>query len=249
MSWVEIDLNAMADVVQEMTTAIVNAYDNTEFSEPPTGYTDPHLLAENLQRFVAIARQVDRQTDTASPDNKELNELGDLGDYGLSLLAELSEWCETLNMEELKVSIEELSIPIALWASRAVGQFREIDIIVNALTRIANQASDPRFLTELSAVMREISNAVDEDIKADPDKSDPARPWRILNINHGIVATRTHDPKVMEEVFGQLLLRFPDDAADFFKEGMEQMDEVDYPNHVRSVMEKYYHLTNKPTLH
>ena len=46
-----------------------------------------------------------------------------------------------------------------------------------------------------------------------------------------------------------LVFRLPEDAPGFFAEGMEQMDIIDYPDHVRHVMQTYYQLTNQPTLH
>ena len=97
--------------------------------------------------------------------------------------------------------------------------------------------------------MDEIANAAAPSVKADEDKSHAGRPWRMLNLNHGIVATRSQDTSIMESVFEQILLRLPEDAPNFFREGMEQMDIIDYPVHVREVMEKYYQMTNNPTLH
>jgi len=41
-------------------------------------------------------------------------------------------------------------------------------------------------------------------IKADIDKSELERAWRILNLNHGIIATRTHNIEIMPSVFGQM---------------------------------------------
>ena len=107
----------------------------------------------------------------------------------------------------------------------------------------------PHNLGEICDAVDVIINAVAPQIKQDLDKSNPGRPWRVLNLNHGIVATRSHDPKRMEAVFEQLIYRLPDDAPGFFRDGMQQMDRIGYPEHVRKVMEKYYELTNKPTLH
>jgi hypothetical protein len=53
----------------------------------------------------------------------------------------------------------------------------------------------------------------------------------------------------MEQAFEQLLIRLPEDAAGFFREGLQQMDIIGYPDHVRRVMEKFFQLTNNPTLH
>ena len=66
------------------------------------------------------------------------------------------------------------------------------------------------------------------------------RPWRVLLLNRGIVATRSHDPSTMEEAFTFLIRHLPEDAAQFFAAGMQQMEALNYPAHVRQVMEKYH---------
>ena len=77
-------------------------------------------------------------------------------------------------------------------------------------------------------------------IRQDLDKANPGRPWRILHMNRAIVATRTHQPDVMDEAFTVLTEHLPEDAAGFFSQGMEQMDLLNYPPHVREVMDRYY---------
>ena len=119
---------------------------------------------------------------------------------------------------------------------------------MNALS-LANQSTDSRILTKLHQHAEKITNLVANSIKAVLKKSEPGRPWRILNLNHGIIGTRTHNIDIMDTVFEQLLLRLPKDAENFFANGMKQMDIIGYPDHVRHVMERFYQLTNQPTLH
>lgn len=253
MSIVEIDLNALAEVVDEVTVAIDQEYENSPMRQDTLG--DPGVAGENLRQFVRVVQHVDAQYH-GNGDGKsyevlpdKLHDLNALGDYGLGLLNILSQWAGQLELEEIQVTLNELSIPIALWTARNIGSLRELGTVVDALSKIANQTRDPDFLAELSGIMDEIANAAAPEIKQDDDKSNDNRPWRILNLNHGIVATRTHNPRIMEPVFEQILLRLPDDAPGFFREGMEQMDAVGYPIHVRHIMEKYYDMTNNPTLH
>ncbi len=77
-------------------------------------------------------------------------------------------------------------------------------------------------------------------IQQDLEKTNPGRPWRVLHLNRAIVATRTHQPDVMDEAFALLTQHLPEDAADFFTQGMEQMELLNYPPHVREVMDRYY---------
>jgi hypothetical protein len=48
----------------------------------------------------------------------------------------------------------------------------------------------------------------------------------------------------MEQAFAQLTSSLPEDAGQFFTEGMQQMDALDYPEPVREVMAKYHRQWN-----
>ena len=88
--------------------------------------------------------------------------------------------------------------------------------------------------------MGELIGAVSIQTKFDFDNTGQGHPWRVLNINRGIIATRSHDTSLMEHAFDELIQNFPEDAESFFKQGMEQMEELDYPDHVRAVMSRYF---------
>ncbi len=84
------------------------------------------------------------------------------------------------------------------------------------LSDIANQTNEPDSLIKLHKVAEETTSFAHEMIKTDIDKSESGHPWRILNLNHGIIASRTHNTDIMNLVFEQLLLRLPDDVAIFY---------------------------------
>jgi len=81
-------------------------------------------------------------------------------------------------------------------------------------------------------------------ISQDLEKANPGRPWRALLLNQGIVATRSHDAGLMEQAFAVLTYYLPKDVGQFFTEGMQQMDALNYPEHVRAVMAKYHRQRN-----
>jgi hypothetical protein len=58
-------------------------------------------------------------------------------------------------------------------------------------------------------------------------------------LNYGIVATRSHQPEIIEIAYDALVKNLPQDARQFFKEGLQQMDIVGYPDAVREVVERY----------
>jgi hypothetical protein len=222
---------------------LVSAYQTI----PQPDQIGPDTLGKSLEQFFAILGSIENQAQAHNEVDQE--EMQELADHGLGLMNELNDWAVKLECDEAQQIFTGLSIPVALWCARQHMSLSQLEPVVNALSKLANSTQDAQLLGEISDAVDVIIDAVAPQIKQDLDKSNPGRPWRLLNLNHGIVATRTHDPKRMEAVFEQLLYRLPEDAPEFFREGMQQMDRIGYPPHVRAVMEKYYELTNKPTLH
>lgn len=220
---------------------LVTAYQTLPASEQ----IGPDTLGKSLEQFFAILDSIENQ----AHNEIDQAEMRDLADHGLGLMNELNDWAVKLECDEAQQIFTGLSIPVALWCARQHMSLSQLEPVVNALSKLANSTQDTHLLGEISDSVDVIIGAVAPQIKQDLDKSNPGRPWRVLNLNHGIIATRTHDPKRMESVFEQLLYRLPEDAPEFFREGIQQMDLIGYPVHVRAVMEKYYELTNKPTLH
>ncbi|MEW8206798.1 MAG: hypothetical protein AB2746_11800, partial [Candidatus Thiodiazotropha taylori] len=73
---------------------------------------------------------------------------------------------------------------------------------------------------------------------------------RSLLINQASIATRSHRPGLIERAYEIPDEYIPEEAPAFFKEGMSQMDALNYPQQVREVVEKYYNLWSSPrTLH
>ena len=250
MAKLDINLPELADTMLALCESTRSVAESAQMTD--SQLTDPQLLCEGLSRFAGILRHMDEQPGTTAEQNDTsdaVNEYKELSDYGLDLLNQLGDWCDQLELTETRAALDEVIVTLGVWAARNMGPLHMIEPIVDALSKVANSSTDPAFLAELSHVYREIADAVDPVIKQDADKSNPGRPWRILNLNYAIVATRSHQPEIMESAFAQLLIRLPEDAAGFFTEGMEQMDVIGYPDHVRRVMEKYFELTNNPTLH
>ncbi len=249
MEKLHIDATSLTDTLMEKCQEIKDAARATTVKN--TELADPEELCEAVQRFCQIILHTDGKISATDEDplSAETEEIHNLTEYAFDLIQQMMRWAEWLKLNDTRSTLDDLLITTCIWCIRHIGAIREIDEVVNALSKISNNSADPEFLANLSQIYREIADAVAPEIKQDLDNSQPNRPWRILNLNYGIVATRSYNTDIMEEAFGQLLLRFPEDARSFFQEGMEQMDIVGYPDFVRSVMEKYYQLTNKPTLH
>jgi hypothetical protein len=202
------------------------------------------LLSEAFRRLLDVMARVedDHRTrgGTRSPHHPGSEDITELGEYAVILLENLATLVRQSELDEPQAAAAGLAVDIALWVADHGGRLDSLDGIVDALALIANRTRDTHELKRLSAVMGRITGAVSPLIREDLEKINPGRPWRVLLLNRGIVATRSHDPATMEEAFTLLIRYLPEDAARFFAEGMQQMQALNYPAHVRRVMEKYH---------
>ncbi|HKK06309.1 MAG TPA: hypothetical protein VKA50_10720 [Gammaproteobacteria bacterium] len=240
------DIDTVAEVIDLVGDQVMAAYRASGPYSPDV--VSPELLAEALRQFVDVVRRIEAGAGETGETTAEAD-ITELGDHALSLLQDLSQWAAQLRLAEARERLDALSVPVALWVARRGGYINDLEPVVNTLAVLANSTQDPATLAELSRVMGEITAAVAPALRQDLDRSEPGRPWRILNLNRGIVATRTQDPQVMTAVFDELVHNLPEDAPAFFAEGMEQMDALNYPAEVREVVENYHRRFVVKTLH
>jgi len=209
---------------------------------------DPRQLREALEQFFAIIANLDKEEGaTGAILSDDVNQLGD---YGLNLLTDLAAWATQLGLDQARQDVLATSLATADWLMRHEGRIRSLEPVVNALADSANRASEPRELAHMAAFMGAVAQACSDYIKQDLEKTNPGRPWRLLHLNRGIVATRSHDPALMQQVFDELVRCLPDDAPAFFEQGMEQMVALNYPAPVREIMSRYHaRWKPRPTLH
>ena len=168
----------------------------------------------------------------------EEKDISRIGQYALELLEGTVVYVQNKTGEQNR-GLLRLSLPLSLWVARHGGKLSQIDMLVNSLAGYANEIIEPHLLAELTAVFKEVIDACDDELRRDLEQSNMMRPWRILNLNYGIVATRSHQAKLIEQAYETLVKNLPQDARQFFKEGMQQMDIVGYPDEVREVVERY----------
>jgi hypothetical protein len=212
------------------------------------------LLAEAFRQLVEVMTRVeaDNRTGDGSRTGRRAGgeDVTELGEYAFKLQENLAGLVRQPELADQQDSVAVLTVELALWIAAHGGRLDSIEALVDALALIANRTTDPGELGRLSAVMGRIIDAVSPVIREDLEKMNPGRPWRVLLLNRGIVATRSHDPAMMEEAFTFLIHQLPEDAGQFFAAGMQQMEALNYPAHVRRVMEKYHRQwTVNHTLH
>lgn len=192
-------------------------------------------LRQNFQIMLRLDSDV-KNKKSAGLDQTEISEIAD---HALTLLDEIAASFAGRGLQEQMMSLHQLSLPVVFWLKQHGGRLTKLDIVVNAIASLANTLQDNEKLEQLCGLIGNVVEVVDQSIRADLEANNPMRPWRVLNLNWGIVATRTHNVELMEQVFDKLIKNIPTDAQQFFKEGVQQMDIVNYPEHVRVVMEKY----------
>jgi len=213
---------------------------------------DMETIDTALHQLLDILYATDKVAVSGKGLEQELtaDDITSIGDHGMKLIAECADWATQLERNEARMQFESISYPLALWVARHGGKIETLDTVVNGLAAISNQSYDADDLEVITAHTGQIIHAANATLTQDRDRSNPQRPWRILHLNYGITATRTHNTSLMEESFETLVHNIPDDADDFFREGMEQMEALDYPIHVRAVMEKYFtQWSGSKTLH
>jgi len=204
-------------------------------------------LMQALGQFFDVTATVDQQ---ASEDHIISQvEATEIGDHGFILLLKLVNLMEKLDLPYRRKEIEQISLIFARWVIQYQGQLKHIEPIVNAFAHSANSMKDKKSLLALLELMGMLVDASSDEIKHDLESSNIYRPWRLLHINRGIVATRTHDTHIMKKVFDEMIFYLPQDAASFFSEGMQEMDALEYPPDVRKIIEEYFLNQPKIKLH
>jgi len=73
--------------------------------------------------------------------------------------------------------------------------------------------------------------------RADLERSNPQRPWRLLNLNFAITAIRTGDPSLMQYAFDTLNANLPDERAGFYEEAHALASQPGFPLATRGLIE------------
>ncbi len=176
-------------------------------------------------------------------------EATEISDYGFVLLLKLVDLMERLDLPHRRREIEQISLVFARWTISYGGTINTLEPLVNAIAQLAKLLQEKQAVLALSDLIADVVDHCSLELKKDQDDSEEMRPWRLLHVNRGIVATRTHDLDLMKQAFDEFLIYLPREATGFFAEGMKEMDALDYPPHVRKVMEFYFNQTPSVSVH
>lgn len=235
-----VDIAYIAEELRRHSEELGEAFEDSGGDPSP----DPRVLLDALKDLLDGLRLVEDEipgllfSDRSTPS--EATDFHKLGDYGIDMLGRLAALADRLHLPQRARDIEELTLPLACWMARRGAEIGYLGPVVNGAASVANHLDQPIELGQLYGLLTEVFNAVKPQISQDTASNDPNRPWRILLLNRAIVATRSHQPALMDEAFEGLVEHLPDEAPGFFREGMEQMEALNYPPRVRVVVQRYF---------
>ncbi|MEW8469178.1 MAG: hypothetical protein AB2637_11635 [Candidatus Thiodiazotropha sp.] len=239
-----LDLTYIGERFDAIAPALVSAGKKAGVKDPDRS---PWALQQAMHRLMELMGILVGQLESGSDTTDgSLDELSELGDYGIQLLADFSTVAAGLEMPQESEEMEDITLPLALWIVRHRGELRTLEPVINSLARLANRFREPSQLQQLYELSVELIEAMEPLMQQ--QRSDRAHPWSILLMNQAIIATRSHQPELIDQAYNRLCRLLPDQAPDFFREGLEQMDALNYPQKVREVVEKYYNLWSQPRI-
>ncbi|MBK1722533.1 hypothetical protein [Thiocystis violacea] len=236
-----IDISYIADRLNDLSDEIQRAFeDSTDRVEPA-----PHVLLDGLARLIDIIRGADAGSPGDFAEHLRAATGSDpevLLEHGLGLLTQLAGLAEQLHLTHHARGVEQLCLPLTCWMLRRGSELKHPEPVVNAAAHLANHLRAPSQLAELYGLLTEVMKGIGIERALELESSNPERPWRILLLNRAIVATRSHQPLLMEESFQSVVEHLREDAPDFFREGMGQVEALDYPPQAREVMRRYFEI-------
>jgi hypothetical protein len=238
------DLGHIHEALQGIARDLVERYEDSD-DAPPDGHSaTPVVLVDGLERLLDLLPRCQSLlpggTPTGDPAPLECRDIHALGNYGIRLFAQLTAWARSLGLSGACDQLRRLTFAFALWLAQRGAEISLLEPVVDDLAFVANGLRGPTDLEQMYLAACQIMEAVDPLLAQDLDRSRADRPWRVLVLNRAIIATRSHQPTLMERAFQSLVELLPEDAPTFFREGMEQMDALGYPAPVRDVMERYF---------
>lgn len=209
----------------------------TRPDDPETRETT-RSLGDALAQFVDIAEHVDAGDEVLTQLTP--GDMDRIGDHVLTLMEAVVAGVQGHMGPADEAMLQRAVAGTAVWLARAGARLQHLEPVANAFAAVANQTQDPAELAALCRLMEEVLMGAGPAVKADLEVSNPVRPWRMMNLNWGIIATRSQDTALMRRAFDRMAEHIPADMPSFFREGMGEMERAGYPADVKDVMQTYH---------
>jgi len=185
--------------------------------------------------FVHLCGQLDTDfgTDAALP----LADAENAVEHALQALAEIVAALDRFSLAEERMAWQTVILGIGLWAMRHQLAIFWPEPIVNALAERANDTHTRQDTVATFALMQGLIDHLAPQFGMDLERSNPERPWRLLNLNFAITAIRTGDAEMMQFAFANLKNRMPQECPGFFAEAASLAAGPGFPAPTRALIE------------
>jgi hypothetical protein len=217
------------DAVNATSSERLSSTDNADAANTKT------LLAV-AGGFLALMRQLDRDygPDAVLP----LEDTTAAVDAALRALTELESWAIRFGLPSGQIiNLQTVEIGIGYWAMRHGVQITVVEPIVNALATRSNSAASRQEMAAVYAMTQGFIGHIAPGYEADLERSNPLRPWRLLNLNFAITAIKTGDPDLIRYAFDSLNRHLPDERAGFYAEAHSVASQPGFPIDTRRLIE------------
>lgn len=206
-------------------------------SNPPTGGS-LHELVNVFSEFLQLADTLDQQH---GPDGRlPLDDVPEAVDEAMRCAAALTPFVERASAAISADVVEGLhtsTIGIGLWCMRHEVEILTTEPLVNALAIRSNAASTRQDTAAIFALMQGFVSHLTPTLSIDLERSNPQRPWRLLNLNFAITAIRTGDEAMVRYAFDTLNANLPDERRSFYEEAYAAASQPGFPTEPRQLIE------------
>jgi len=188
-----------------------------------------------LDDFVHLCTQLD--ADFGADATLPLADAEEAVEHALQALAEIVAALERFGLARERMAWQTIIIGVGLWAMRHQLAILWPEPIVNALAERANDTQTRQDAVATFALMQGLIDHLAPQFGMDLERSNPERPWRLLNLNFAITAIRTGDEEMMQFAFTNLKSRMPQEYAGFFSEAAALAAKPGFPAATRALIE------------
>ena len=215
--------------------AAVNEKYRQQMGNPTGAAHDAIALVAAVAEFLEVSERLDFEygPDAALP----LADVDEAADEALRASTELSLWLDRFDLGAAQSELQAVTLGIGLWAMRHDLPISTTEAIVNALAARANLATSKQETAATYAMMQGFILHFAPQLAADLERSNPERPWRMLNLNFAITAIRTGDAALMRYAFDTLNTHLPNECAGFYEEAYSIASQPGFPHETRALIE------------
>ena len=232
MSSLLIEIPVISDLALEIMKRVIDENEKTQkITDEQSG---PIPLAAAMSDFFELASALDN-----GEQLEDSAAISELAHYALDLVDRLQAQLWYLDIHDQRDKLSRLFASLAVWFARQDAILDNLNGAADSFAILVNGENDSAVLADMSRLMNEVLEAASNEIKMDEDRSDQFRPWRVLNLNSGVAATRSFDAKLMQDTFEKMERRLPHDLPGFFADGKRQVQMQEVPESVREVMTQF----------